>query len=57
MLNVLGANKGAVQTLIVALLTVAPATVVGGETKNARYLNQQSAMMKYIRVKFAAKGY
>ena len=28
--NVLGANKGVVQTLIVAVLTVALATVVGG---------------------------
>ena len=55
--NVLGANKGVVQTLIVAVLTVALATVVGGVAKNAHYLNQQWAMMKHIRVKFAVKGY
>ena len=55
--NVLGANKGVVQTLIVAVLTVALATVVGGVAKNVHYLNQQWAMMKLIRAKFAVKGY
>ena len=42
MQNVLGANKDAAQTPIVAVLTVGPASVVGGEKENVLCLNHQS---------------
>ena len=53
--NVKDVKKDAAQTPIVAVLTVVPATVAGGEKENVLCLNHQWTIMKNIKAQLAVK--